>query len=194
MSDCPIGLICDHFECDAFDRRMHRTLCFNLAKPWPLPYSCFVIASEWRAIYGFRVEIPSYAEHDSCDEHEIENTVRYNHWIESIRHGFWEGGWWEAIKLPYKSHPDGGLLVFKDLDLDESVTFACPWNFPYTHDQYRHFKGFEPPVPIHGYQKIYGKLSTEFSDEDYPEGEPLEDYSLLYFWSFLGYEDELSKM
>ncbi|OYD90578.1 hypothetical protein CDG76_30610 [Nostoc sp. 'Peltigera membranacea cyanobiont' 210A] len=193
MSECPIGLICSDFECD---RRIRRTLCFNLAKPWPLPYCCFVIDPEWRENNGFLVEMPSYAEHDSCKEEDIEDTERYNHWVESVRHGFYEGGWWEAIKLPYKSLIDGGLIVVKRLNLDASVTFATPYNFDNNGRYlYRHFKGFEPPVPIHGYQKIYGKLSTEFSDEDYPEGErPLEDYPLLYFWHFVGFEQELSEL
>lgn len=190
MKDCPIGLICGDFECD-------RAYCFNLIKPWPLPlaYGTSCSDPEWQAEYGVTVGIPRSAEFDSDDPDEIEETARYNHWVESVWHGFYEGGWWEAIRLPYKAHPDGGLLVFRSLELDESVTFACPWNFPHKHDQYRHFKGFEPPVPIHGYQKIYGKLSTEFANDDYPEAEgPLEDYPLLYCWSFLGYEDELSKI
>ncbi|MDZ8056542.1 MAG: hypothetical protein RMX63_34525 [Aulosira sp. ZfuCHP01] len=170
--ECPIGLICEHFECD-------RSYCFELAKPWPLPCDeTFYIAPKWKDFYVFVVEIPDYREHDSNDECRINQIDDYNHWVGHIRLELWLYGWWNALELPYQSHPDGGLLVVKYLELDSDVTFASPWEF----DGYQRYRTcweyFVPPVPVDAYQRIYDKTPV-FLEDDFVDAYECHNYITL---------------
>lgn len=167
MGGCPIGLICEYFYCD-------QASCLQLVKPWPLPYSHFSIDPEWRASWGFLVRVPGYNHDYNGDWEHDEELHSYNEWIGSILQELWLGGWWEAIKIPYCPHPSGGLLVTDSLPMEQSVTLACCLDYD---DE---LNGFDPPVPIHGYQRIYDEPPPKVTDEN---------YRLLYASHFLFGED-----
>jgi hypothetical protein len=96
-------------------------------------------------------------------------------------------GWWEAIKIPLQPHPDGGLLVTDHLRMEQSVTLACSLDYYQELDS-----GFEPPVPIHAYQRLYGKQYLVEEEEGHIKDPPtLKDYHLLYASNFLAGFDDL---
>ncbi|MBD2492646.1 hypothetical protein H6G77_34835 [Aulosira sp. FACHB-615] len=148
MSGCPIGLICEYFEdgCGEY--------CESLAHPWPLPFWDWSFDPKWRELNGFKVEIPAYQEYASNNEWEIISTDRYNYWVGRIRHELWLAGWWNAIELPYKYHPDGGIEVIHHLPLNDDVTFATPWVYHpkgYSYAAPSHREEFMPPIPINSW-------------------------------------------
>ncbi|MEH2300014.1 MAG: hypothetical protein V7K88_13560 [Nostoc sp.] len=93
-------------------------------------------------------------------EHLLEAYERGNSWVERIRHEIWLVGWWKAIDLPYQPHLDGGLVVVHFQPLDEDVMFACCL----TNNFYKQ-EQFAPPVPIDGYELIYGRPATLYGGE-----------------------------
>jgi hypothetical protein len=155
MNDCPIGLICSDFKCD-------RAFCNFLAQPWPLP---FFINPGWMPGVDLLVSVLDYDPDFPEYEHLLEAFERGNSWVERIRHEIWLAGWWKATDLPYQPHPGGGLLVIHFQPLDEDVMFACCLinNF-YKQEQ------FAPPVPVNGYEIIYGRpvglITVREIDED----------------------------
>lgn len=164
---CPIGLICEHFVCD-------KEYCRNLAKPWPLPVDPFFLSTKWQSIIpGFKVTMPEYETYDDVQaEYEIEQIDRYNHWVQSVHHGFWSGGWWKAVDLPYEEvDKDGGLIVTQYLPIDEDSAFTCC--LYYGHDGVRRYipcwESFLPPVPINGYQLLYHETPPLLTDEDFED-------------------------
>ncbi len=180
MTKCPIGLICEFFDCD-------NRQCFQLVKPWPLPYCDRSFDIEWRTKWGFLVEIPQYNDSYTGDPDKDESIHRYNEWVGHIRQELWYSGWWEAIKIPLQPHPSGGLLVTDRLRMEQSVTLACSLDYYQELDS-----GFEPPVPIHAYQRLYGKQYLVEEEEDHIKDPPtLKDYHLLYASNFLAGFDDL---
>lgn len=167
MSQCPIGLTCQYMDCNPQS-------CFQLLKPWPLPFCINPEITEW----GLLVEIPTYNNDygKTLDENEL--IQQYNEWISHIRQELWRAGWWSPSLLPYSHHPEGGLLVTKFLPMEQSVTIACCLNFEEELD------GFEPPVPIDGYQRIYNQMPPESLKEDYINEYRILNDSLLYANNF----------
>jgi len=177
MTECPIGLICEFFECE-------RSYCQNLADPWPLPY---LVNPGWMPGIGLLVSLPTHDWDCPNVEHLIIENENYNRWVETVRHFCWQGGWWDAVDLPYQFHPDGGLLVIHDRPLDESTTLSCCWDFEDGYQRYRsHWDGFMPPVPINGFKLIYG----EFSGKELIEADGFFKWWTLCAGDFEGLEDE----
>ncbi|MEH2456561.1 hypothetical protein [Nostoc sp.] len=145
MTDCPIGLICNDFKCD-------RTFCNFLALEWPLP---FFVNPCWMPGVNLLVTVLDYDPDFPEYEHLIEDYHRGNSWVERIRDEIWLAGWWKAIDLPYRPHPDGGLVVVHFQPLDEDVMFAC-----YLTNNFYESEQFSPPVPINGYEIVYGKPAS----------------------------------
>lgn len=144
MSECPIGLICEHFENNC------RYYCAELAKPWPLPLEKqfdFKLFKE----FGFKVVVPTYEEYSSNQEWEIEVTNRYNEWAGQVREELWLAGYYNAIDLPYQYHPDGGIEVIYHLPLDSDVTFSSPWTSKGHAYSPSHLEEFMPPIPINSW-------------------------------------------
>ncbi|MEH1802169.1 MAG: hypothetical protein V7L13_24005 [Nostoc sp.] len=166
MTDCPIGLICDYFKCD----RAHHAFCKFLAQPWPLP---FVVNPGWMPGVGLLVTVLDYDLDYPEYEYEVEAWERGTSWIERIRHEIWLVGWWKAIDLPYQPHPDGGLVVVHFQPLDEDAMFTC-----YLTNNFYKQEQFAPPVPINGYEIIYGKPASFFPDRKAEEDGFLE-YGVL---------------
>lgn len=151
--NCPIGLICEHFECD----RYGDSYCQDLADPWPLPYW---VEPCWMPGVGLLVILPAYEWDCPNIEHMIIENSRYNRWVERVRNDYWLAGWWNAIDLPYQAHPEGGVLVIHHLKLDEEITFSRPWHYsPEIKDDTSptHWEMFMPPVPLSGYRHPFTK-------------------------------------
>ncbi|MBD2503434.1 hypothetical protein [Anabaena azotica] len=181
---CPVGLICEYFdECD-------RAYCNSLVRPWPLPYC---IDSDGQS--ECEVELPAY-NHTINNVEDLEYWERYNEWVQSIRNEYWLGGWWDAVLLPYQSHPAGGLLVIKPLRLNNDIDFACHSDFANGFSKYiDYWEAFEPAVPIHGYQKIFERLPPTPPPEALlvdkyciERHRNIRDYIMLYFSDFIGWE------
>lgn len=157
MKDCPIGLICDYFECNVFGGCTNRAYCQELAKPWTLPYW---VEPCWMPGVGLLVTLPACEWDCANEEHEIAIQDRYNEWVERIREDYWLGGWWEATDLPYQPHPDGGLLVIHQLRLDKDITFSCPWRDirKRSADTYPEcWEQFTPPVRLNRHRHPWDK-------------------------------------
>lgn len=180
MTNCPIGLICEYFECDHYGSGY----CQDLADPWPLPYfkePC------WMPGVGFLVILPAYKWDCPNIEYMITENERYNRWVERVRDDYWLYGWWNAIDLPYEEHPGGGILVIHDLRLDESITFSHPWRYnpKVKYDiSPTHWEEFMRPVPLDGYRHssteniepdgFYRdwllRWASDFEENDYDDG------------------------
>ncbi|WP_375494695.1 hypothetical protein [uncultured Nostoc sp.] len=150
MTDCPIGLICSDFECD-------RTFCNFLAQPWTLP---FFINPGWIPGVNLLVTVLDYDPDFPEYENEIEAYERDNSLVSRIRDEIWLVGWWKAVDLPYQAHPDGGLTVIHFQPLNEDVMFAC-----YVANNFYKMEQFAPPVPIDGYERIYGEPPSSIRQE-----------------------------
>ncbi|MEH2123729.1 hypothetical protein [Nostoc sp.] len=47
----------------------------------------------------------------------------------AIKTEVWNSGFFDPVKLPYRAHPEGGLLVVDSLELTEEVTFSCACHY-----------------------------------------------------------------
>lgn len=156
----------------------NRSYCSNLAAPWPLPYYLNPI---WRDESSLEVNLPQH-EYD-CEnvEHLIIQQDRHNALIDRMLPEYWLAGWWDAVFLPYRPHPDGGLEVFYNLKLTENITFSRPWKFD---QKYKCdvaptcWEEFMPPVPINHF------YDQPFDEVDLEEDGFCKDYLLLYPWHF----------
>ncbi|GAX37875.1 hypothetical protein [Nodularia sp. NIES-3585] len=100
----------------------------NLLLVFALPYQENCINQEWAII-----------------QQEKENED-----IDKLRIAMFNSGYWWDVTLPYKVHPDGGLVVIHSLLLDWEITFEQPWDYPI--HGYNPLpaarESFCPPVPI----------------------------------------------
>ncbi|MDZ7956539.1 MAG: hypothetical protein RMY34_01295 [Aulosira sp. DedQUE10] len=170
--ECPIGLICEFFECD-------RDYCFELVEPWKLPYEIYDFGHpESRKLI---VGIPEYEEYgySNCDA-ILERTNRYNEWVGRVRDNLWLGGWWNAVDLPYEFHPSGGLMVTKHLRLDGLVNFTSCLVFAngFRRDKVC-WEGFYPAVPVNGYELYFHEKPPTFKEEDFVDAFCEDNYILL---------------
>lgn len=104
--NCPIGLICEYFEC-------RRDVCADYAKPIPLPYKfCDVYDRNYPkgTLISF---LPECDEHLDFDEPEYvaANRDEYNERVERVRRMMAEGGWHGFSELPYKFDEELKALV-----------------------------------------------------------------------------------
>ncbi len=139
MKNCPIGLICEHFDC-------RPQICNDYANPVELPYQVW---SE-DGIYPQGTLVCQLPElRDDWDWKEPEyvsiNRSHYNVYTDRIRALLQAEGWGGHCELPYSyDAPKKALLVNctyllkdTDLDLDTGVNDCNPT-----------VRGFAPALPI----------------------------------------------
>ncbi|MEH2005890.1 hypothetical protein [Nostoc sp.] len=177
MKDCPIGLICEDFDCDAFGRSSY---CQRLAAAWPLPYR-IVPASIWFPMAHsshLLVKIPEFSDVpvDSLD---------------IIKTEVWAAGFFDSIKLPYQAHPEGGLLVVEWLSLTAEITFICPLVYRFhehlncwLNDSPDIWEGdkFMPALPLPEDEYEYSRGSGQFWNPVLPDIEPGEFWEDCYLY------------
>lgn len=105
--ECPIGLICEYFEC-------RPSLCADYAAPVPLPF-IFWELDGWGYPKGTLIcDLPQYQE-DEYEPDEPEHMIiardNYNAQVERIRRFMIEGGWHGYCDLPYKYDAKSQALV-----------------------------------------------------------------------------------
>lgn len=108
MTKCPIGLICELMECDFLIYQRY-------AYAWDLPLERMI--DHYKFSYWV-VCLPSNEESyfDPDSEHEVEQNYLWQQEVKIKRSELRQAGYSEAQELPYCEHPDGGLLVYHDLE------------------------------------------------------------------------------
>lgn len=150
-------------------------------EPWESPYHT---SPFWEPEATIVVTTPDF-NYEYCEtEHEIIEQEKYNESVQAIRTELFVKGWRSAISLPYKSHPDGGLLVTFDLYLDCEILFFCGWDTSNGYQMTPTESGFARPIPVSG---GYADSSPSYFFED--DSEFLKSAWLLWAEDFNEHED-----
>lgn len=175
MIECPIGFICEFFECD-------RRICNRLSYPWPLP---FFLNPVWLPGVSLVVVIPGFSEDLPEYEHELEAFHEYNEDIAIVRQELWLNNWWVAIDIPYESHPEGGLKVIHYLSMDDAQLSSSLWDDRYKREQ------FAPAVPVDCYQQFYKDSPLKYYKEsNFDDDGFFKSYKLDYSDFMMGLIDD----
>lgn len=123
--DCPIGLICEYFEC-------RPQVCANYARAVPLPFYFWDI-DNYLYLKGALIScLPDFEEDPEIEDSDLpdedygswqfehpdlflDERENYNAWIERVRQSMREGGWHGSCDLPYRFNPSLQALQVFDL-------------------------------------------------------------------------------
>ncbi len=176
--NCPIGLICEYFEC-------RRDVCAEYAAPIPLPYK-FCDRHETNYPIGTLISfLPECDERFDFDEPEYVATIRdeYNERVERIRRMMNEGGWHGFSELPYKFDEELKALVVQHEHLLKGTELEADLGeyrgLPYYGD-----RGFCAALPIN--DPVVPQPDNYFSDIE-ADGFCRQ----LLLWDTDFYEDEM---
>lgn len=160
--ECPINLICELMECNP-------QLCKHFSNPWPLPYT---INPYWLPGVNLLVNLLDNIDDPPEQEYLFEAYEEYNSVVSRIKEEVWLAGWCEAIDLPYKPHPEGGLLVTHSLQLDEDSAFKCDLDYNHYDEEQ-----FSPAVSIDAYEQIYGESASLITSKNM-----YDENGFLIYW------------